>query len=1109
MSPRRDAPDQAHRDRAIAARGVNLLVDAGAGTGKTTLLVDRLAGMVAPADDAVAAVSLSRIAAVTFTRKAAGELRLRVRERLLAELAGGGSPVRRERLSRALAEADTAFIGTIHGFADRLLRMKPVEARLSPSYEVVEDADALCRETFELLLQAAEAGRLAEELAGTACDEARAAEAEEVIRTALAAEVAAESKEGAWKTRHGLDSLFAGFILHRDVPPPDAKPARFHRARLEEQVEAFRRLAMASRGTGRGSRWMADAAARLRRIAALEDPVELYREMGQLVRWAPKNAGLQMKRDFPDDAAGWAAWKAWRGDREEPGYKAKLTRPLWKWMATRLVRCFPAVVAMYEKVKARHRAVDQVDLLLRLRDLLRDDLLARGELAGLFDHVFVDEFQDTDPLQAETVLYLCERQPTARRWQDVALRPGKLTLVGDPKQSIYRFRRADISVYEAVRAIVTAGPHLLVPLTANFRSEPALIDHLNARFDEILGAAAAGRAAFDAGTGTVANQRLDKGRDGARKACVALLPFATGAGNAKADRDREAEVLAAWIRSTVDGGRERIADPATGATRPARFGDIAVLAHSTWNVGLLVGELDRLGVPWSARGGTLFLEDPLHRQFLLGLRAVADRNDGVALAGLLRAPFFAIDLRDLVRARAAGDAEPDEGIGRARGALGLVEDLRRRRLERPPGDTARDLLERAGIARAVAFGPNGGQRLERLRELCFELERLAAAEGLDYDGVTARMREWALAPVALDPPRPVGTDAVQILTIHQAKGLEFPVVVWWDARAEMTPRRLAAQWFVERTGSAWAMRLDQLEWAEPEESDFLDREQAYQDAERRRLVYVAATRARDLLVLPVTGRSQVTRALAGDEKAPAVAVHEAWTDEARPEWAKEVRPPAERRARVAEALAARVEAAWSAAAEESGRPRFAPRGVSTEAHRVVESEAEGEAGARWKEREGRFGRLFGDTVHLAIGIALREPALGAAGAVERAARETRLVGHQAEASADVARALAALEREGLRRAPGPDLRLEYPVAAARDGTLLLGYIDLVASGEGGAVVVDFKTDAPPAGEVRQTHPDYVEQVRTYARMLVELGIAAEGKVRPGLLFTADGVVRWV
>ncbi len=479
MSPSVPAPDQAHRDRAVAARGVNVLVDAGAGTGKTTLLVNRLVEMVAPEDDACAEVPLERIAALTFTRKAAGELRLRVRERLLVELALGGSPVRRERLSRALAEADTAFIGTIHGFADRLLRMKPVEARLSPSYEVVEDADALCHETFELLLQAAEAGRLAEELAGTACAAARAAEAEGVIRMALAAEVAAESREARWRPRHGLDSLFAGFILHRDVPPPDAKPAPFLRARLEEQVEAFRKLARASRGTGRGSRWMADAAARLGRIAALEDPVEVYREVGQLVRWAPKNAGLQRKRDFPDDPAGWKAWKEWRGDGEGPGYRAELTRPLWTVDGDAARPRLPGGdgdVREGEGAPPGRRPGGPPAPAPRPPP-------RRPRRCGPSCRASSTTSSSTSsrtptrsrPRSSSTC---ASDEPTARRWQDVVLAPGKLTLVGDPKQSIYRFRRADISVYEAVRAIVAAGAaparaaHGQLPLRAGAHRPP-------------------------------------------------------------------------------------------------------------------------------------------------------------------------------------------------------------------------------------------------------------------------------------------------------------------------------------------------------------------------------------------------------------------------------------------------------------------------------------------------------------------------------------------------------------------------------------------------------------------------------------------------------------
>jgi ATP-dependent helicase/nuclease subunit A len=694
----------------------------------------------------------------------------------------------------------------------------------------------------------------------------------------------------------------------------------------------------------------------------------------------------------------------------------------------------------------------------------------------------------------------------------VSLAPGKLTLVGDPKQSIYRFRRADISVYDSVRTIAARGKHLFAPLTANFRSEPALLEHLNQRFDEILGAAEEGKPAFDPAAGAVANQHLEPGREGNRKGCVKVLPFSTTEAKAYPDRLREAEVVATWLRAAVEGGRELVLDPATEKERPLGYGDVAILAHSTANVGLLLDALDRLGVPWSARGGKLFLEDPLHRQFLLALRAVADRDDGPAHAALLRAPFFSVDLADLVRGRAAGKDEHDEGIDRARAAEDLVRELRRRRLERPPGETARDLLERTGFARAAALGPNGLQRLERLRELCFELERVAASEGLDYDGATARLRAWALDPVALDAPRPVGSEAVQVMTIHQAKGLEFPAVVWWDAHAPLAPwNGGAAPWFVERSGAAWALSIDGLAWEEPEESDLLAREKAFHAAERRRLVYVAATRARDLLVLPIAlgaKGSFVTPVLRGLES-PALAVEEAWTDEARPAWAAAAEPLPERTPKVNAALAAKVEAEWSTAAMAASAPRLVPKGVAAEAHELVERQAEGEAGARWKERKGRFGAEFGETVHLAIGKALRDPALAAADAVARAADETGLTNHLAEAAEDVARALAALEHEGLRRVPGEDLRLEYPVAAGRDTVLLTGYIDLLAARDGELVVLDFKTDAPPPGEVTATHPAYVEQVRSYERILVELGLGAEGRVRGGLLFTADGGVRWV
>src|SRR5436190_12552633 len=183
---RQSGSDVPARTAAIAERRRNVLVDAGAGTGKTSLVVERFVDMVAP-DGGPAPVPIERLAAITFTRKAAGDLRLRIRERLLAALAQPGlAGERSSQLRAALAGLDTAYVGTIHSFADRLLRLRPIEAQLSPANEIAEDDQALIRETFDVLLQAIQSGTLAAELEGNSVAE-RAGEATQTVLDALAA----------------------------------------------------------------------------------------------------------------------------------------------------------------------------------------------------------------------------------------------------------------------------------------------------------------------------------------------------------------------------------------------------------------------------------------------------------------------------------------------------------------------------------------------------------------------------------------------------------------------------------------------------------------------------------------------------------------------------------------------------------------------------------------------------------------------------------------------------------------------------------------------------------------------------------------------------------
>jgi ATP-dependent helicase/nuclease subunit A len=336
--------DQPQRDAAIVERSRNVVIDAGAGTGKTTILVRRLVNMVAPADG-TPGFAINRIAAVTFTRRAAGELR----QELLKSLAEAPDPSERsQQLRAALAGVDQAYIGTIHSFADRLLRLRPVEARISPSYEVVEDDEPLIQETFVRLLHAVETGALSEGLNDSTVAGMSAA-ATRTVLDSLRSGLRAESLELEYWTRHGLSGLVAAFIRHRDTPPAALEELSFDEDSFRRAARETLEIITPLRGESHGTQQLVRLARSIERLGDVDDPATILRELSSATRALKR---LRMREDFGEDRDAWAALKELRDPttkRSRPLVDDVLA-PAQRCLAGRLAAIFPVVIALYEQV---------------------------------------------------------------------------------------------------------------------------------------------------------------------------------------------------------------------------------------------------------------------------------------------------------------------------------------------------------------------------------------------------------------------------------------------------------------------------------------------------------------------------------------------------------------------------------------------------------------------------------------------------------------------------------------------------------------------------------------------------------------------------------------
>jgi ATP-dependent exoDNAse (exonuclease V) beta subunit len=1043
--------DLATRDAIVDALDETLFVEAGAGSGKTKALVDRIVALIVARD-----VPMREIAAVTFTEKAAAELRDRIR-RALEAVASGTDPRAAARATLALEELDAAAVSTLHAFAQRILTEHPVEAGLPPRVQVLDDIASQL--AFEERWT-----RFVDELLDDAALERTILLALNADTTLTVLRTLALACNASWD--------LVAERMHEEPDPPPVRDA------LDPVLAALDELA------GFAGHCRADddkLLAGLHRLATWQLEVQSapdeYEQLRLLTSGPPKVGVTLGKKDN------------WPGPCpvETVRERVKRLRELVEATAARLteavVRRLAWELAQFtlREAAARQAAgeLEFHDLLVLARAMLRDPehgWEVRQRLRARYTRLLLDEFQDTDPIQCDLAALIASGAPDARahRWDELPVDPGRLFVVGDPKQSIYRFRRADIAAFLRARSAFGTVPR---HLTRNFRTARPVIDAVNAIFRELIVAEPESQPEYVA---------LEPVRDAvAIGPAVVLLGTEPDADATNADelREREAADVAAVVRRAMREGWSVVRRDAEGRERvePCRLGDLCILLPARTSLGHLEDALDAAGVPYRAETSSLVYSTREIRDLLVVLQAVDDPTDELTLVSALRSPIFGCGDDDLYTFKVEHGGRwdhqvplpdslpPDHPVGDALRTLAEWHDARY-------WSSPSELLDRIVRERRVLeVGFAHGRPRDLWRRVRFVIEQARAFA--DAEGGSVRdFLAWADLQSS-EGARVVETvlpetddDAVRILTIHGAKGLEFPITIVSGMTTKAAGRAPGVQLRFPHDADTYALRVSaRVTTEEFERYAPIDEQMDFH--EKLRLLYVAATRARDHLVVsvhrlakePPDDRTKWTHAELVWDAAAEQPGWEPFTptpDDLRPLARTDVlgdaaaAPPpwddwvverdaaraaaAQRRVRSATALARDAEAARAAERVDPGLAK-GPRDLEL---------------PPWNK--GRYGTALGRAVHAVLQTIDLATGDGLDDAAAAQAAAEGIVGREADVAA---RARVALGTRVVREAVEHGFRREMYVATPVDGTTLEGYVDLVYRRPNGLVVVDYKTDA--------------------------------------------------
>jgi len=856
--------DQLARTEALTRFDQTLLIEAGAGSGKTAVMAGRVALMLA------SGIPANAIVAITFTEAAASELLTRIRryvetlssnQEIPRELGGalpnGLSPQQRRSLNEAEKELDELTCTTIHGFCQRLIRPYPIETNMDPGASIADPVGA------SLLLDDTIDEWLRDHLDG---------ESEGFVAEFV--------RHDAKKAVQYVRDLVKTSCDYPGVEAPVARADETTTARFIAASHAFAEVLDQGNVTLEEATAAAAAMHRLSSFVKFDAPRDLVAlltlDADDVLSTAGTFKEFRHKGKY-EAAAGFHGVSKAVAVEEFNRVKAFYDTAKESWSAVKdaaasqmlagLMRETNFAVEHYQQRKKRAALLDFNDLLQHARDLLANDPKVCQALGERYKHVLVDEFQDTDPLQAEILWRLCgiENPEAPSDWTKRIIRPGALFLVGDPKQAIYRFRGADVTIYTQARESLRQLDGAAVrSISTNFRSRAGVLEFVNRCFEGPL--SSEGQPGFTP---------LDVGRLEKQQGPAVTVLHIQGHEKMKIKEARDLEATAvADLCSRLIGAHEVPSED--GGFRAAQPRDIALLAPTGSDLHIYEAALESFGLPVASQAGKSFWLRQEIQDLVALTRVLADSRDRLALLALLRGPLVGMtdeEIFDLGLAMAeaddskspeaaTSDTQQKQDRGEVRARLSVNADL-----EMVGHPLARDILERLQTLRRMAGSTTPHHLLSQavdhlnLRPLLrqrharpqrvlanlqafLELSRPYSVRGLQ-DFATSITNSWSDTERAVEGRADVQEDAIALVTMHSSKGLEWPIVIPVNTVSGV---RTETSSFIDRAANRLYRKILGAEPLGFEEASKYEKEEI--QFERQRLWYVATTRAKEKLVLP-------------------------------------------------------------------------------------------------------------------------------------------------------------------------------------------------------------------------------------------------------------------